>query len=342
LRGHSNVQGIGTIGVKPVLAEDVLGKMEAAFGISLPRAPGMDTMAGLEAASRGEIDAAVIMGGNLYGASPDEIWAREALGEIGFKLYLTTTLNKGHVNGLGDGEALILPVTARDEEWQPTTQESMFNYVRLSDGGIRRLDGVRPESHILADLGSALLPDSPIDFSAFRRHRHVREAIARIVPGMEQLADIDVAKREFHIKNRVMHTPVFGMPDGKAHFRVTPIPADMAVANGHRRLTLASVRSEGQFNTIIYEETDSYRGKAGRLAVFLNRGDMDEMGLEAGQSVTLCSDHGRMPDAVVTPFDLPKGSALAYYPEVNVLIGREVDPRSKTPAFKSVPVWVEA
>ena len=35
-------------------------------------------------------------------------------------------------------------------------------------------------------------------------------------------------------------------------------------------------------------------------------------------------------------------SALAYYPEANVLCGTAVDPRSKTPAFKSVPVWIEA
>ena len=40
-------------------------------------------------------------------------------------------------------------------------------------------------------------------------------------------------------------------------------------------------------------------------------------------------------------FDLPRGSALAYYPEANVLCGMAIDPRSKTPAFKSVEVPVE-
>ncbi len=46
--------------------------------------------------------------------------------------------------------------------------------------------------------------------------------------------------------------------------------------------------------------------------------------------------------ALATAFDLPPGSALAYYPEANVLCGTAVDPRSKTPAFKSVPIWIEA
>jgi molybdopterin-dependent oxidoreductase alpha subunit len=336
LRGHSNVQGIGTIGVKPVLAKDVLARMEAAFGVSFPVEKGFDTMACLKAAEAGAIDSAVIMGGNLWGATPDTAFASRAMGAIGFKLFMTTTLNMGHVHGLGDGEVLVLPVTARDEEWESTTQESMFNYVRLSDGGIRRLENVRPESWILGEIGQGLLPNSPIQFKSFSAHAKVRDAIAAIVPGMEEMADIEVAKKEFHVRHRVMHTPEFGTPDGKAHFVVTPIPAIQS-----QRLNLATVRSEGQFNTIIYEEKDSYRGGAGRQAVFLNGEDMAAFGVREGQAVTLASDTGRM-TAIVTEFDLPRGSAMAYYPEANVLVGTAVDPRSKTPAFKSVPVWIEA
>ena len=334
LRGHSNVQGIGTIGVKPVVSEQVFAAMEQSFGVTLSREKGLDTMAGLQAAERGEIDAAIIMGGNLWGATPDTAFATRAMGQIGLKVFLTTTLNRGHVHGLGDGEVLILPVTARDEEWSPTTQESMFNYVRLSDGGIKRLDNVRPETVILCDLARAVIPDSPIDFAAFKQHSRVREAIARIVPGLEQLADIDVAKREFHIKNRVLHAPEFGTPDHKARFVVTPTPLPGT------ELTLATVRSEGQFNTIIYEEQDSYRQQAGRDAIFLSREDMTKFGLTDGARISLASDHGRM-EGTATTFDLPPGSALAHYPEANVLCGTAVDPRSKTPAFKSVPVWLE-
>lgn len=335
LRGHSNVQGIGTIGVKPVVSAEVFAAMEQAFGITLPREKGLHTMAGLEAAAAGKIDAAVIMGGNLWGATPDTEFATRAMEAIGFKLFLTTTLNRGHVHGLGEGESLILPVTARDEEWSPTTQESMFNFVRLSDGGIERLDNVRPETVILCDLAARLLPGSPIPFATFKEHREVRKVIAAVVPGMEQLADIDVAKREFHIKNRVLHAPKFGTPDGLAHFVVTPIPEF-----DRQKLTLATVRSEGQFNTIIYEEHDTYRHKAPRDAVFLNRDDMAASGLREGDRLDLVSDHGRM-SGIATAFDLPRGSALAYYPEANVLCGTAVDPRSKTPAFKSVPVWIE-
>lgn len=336
LRGHSNVQGIGTIGVKPIVSEEIFAAMETTFGITLSRDKGFDTMAGLKAAEAGRIDAAVIMGGNLWGATPDTAFSSRAMGAIGFRLFLTTTLNRGHVHGLGEGESLILPVTARDEEWSPTTQESMFNFVRLSDGGINRLDNVRPETVILCDIAAELVPKSPILFKTFKEHSQVRQAIARIVPGLALLADIDVAKKEFHITSRLMHEPKFGTADGKAHFVVTPVPVVE-----EQTLTLATVRSEGQFNTIIYEERDSYRNKAPRDAVFLNREDMAVFGLEEGQRVTLSSATGTMAGVVVA-FDLPRGSALAYYPEANVLCGTAVDPRSKTPAFKSVAVKVLA
>ena len=338
LRGHSNVQGIGTIGVKPVLAEDVIAKMEDAFGVKFPKRQGLDTMACMQAADRGEINAAVLMGGNLYAANPNAAFSKRALDKIGFKLSLTTTLNQSHLFGV-EGEMLILPVTARDEEWEPTTQESMFNFVRLSDGGIERLANVRPESVILADLATRLLLDCPIDFQAFKKHRNVRDAIAKIIPGMDDLADIDVAKKEFHIRNRLMHKPEFNTDSGRAQFRVREAPR--IHRENEETFTLSTMRSEGQFNSIIYEEKDAYRGTQTRWSVLMNRDDIVALGRAPGDTATLLSDHGVMEDVIIHPFDLPRRSLLAYYPEANVLTGTEVDPRSKTPAFKSTMVRVE-
>ena len=272
LRGHSNVQGIGTIGVKPVLSDDVFGQLEQHFGIDLSRSPGWDTMAAMRAASRGDVDAAVLMGGNLFAANPNSAWAEQALDRIGFRLCLTTTLNQSHVRGVDPGEVLVLPVSARDEEWQPTTQESMFNYVRLSDGQIIRHASVRPEVTILSDLATRLLPESPIDFQSFKQHRRVREAIAATVPGMSELADIDVAKKEFHVGQRLIHEPVFRTDSGRAAFRTRPLPDHADSSTGTFRLT--TVRSEGQFNSIVYEEKDSYRQTETRWCVLLNPADL--------------------------------------------------------------------
>ncbi len=339
LRGHSNVQGIGTIGVKPVLSDDVLAALESHFDLTLPRSAGLDTLACLRAADEGDMDAALLMGGNLYAATPDSNFAQRALDRIGFKLYLTTTLNQGHIHGMEQSESMILPVTARDEEPQSTTQESMFNYVRLSDGGIRRLTNVRSEVAILADLGKRLLPTGPLDFSAMGEHERVRSAIAATVPGMEALAEIGTTRQEFTIGGRLLKTPTFNPPSGKARFQVHTLPP---ARQSDYPFTLASIRSEGQFNSIIYEESDSYRGTEQRWCVLVGPEDRARLKLKSGDRATLRSAHGVMENLLVYPFNLPAGSLLAYYPEANILIGTEQDPRSQTPAFKSVPVTLEA
>lgn len=340
LRGHSNVQGIGTIGVKPVLPGQVFDALQRELGITLPTAPGLDTLACLTRAHEGGIAAALVMGGNLYEATPDSRWARLAMDRIGTKVFLTTTLNRGHVHGLDDSEAIIFPVTARDEEWQSTTQESMFNYVRLSDGGIVRLDNVRPEVEVLCELADRMIPGSRLDFSAFRTHDTIRQAIARTVPGMEDLADIGIAKREFHVRRRLLHEPEFRTDSGRAAFVPHALEA-LQDTEPRFPFRLMSVRSEGQFNSIIYEENDSYRGAEHRWVVFMGRADMAGLGVRPGQAVTLRSEQGEMRGLEVHEFDLPPGNLMAYYPEANVLTGRRTDPRSHTPAFKSVPVAVE-
>ncbi|MDZ7923724.1 MAG: FdhF/YdeP family oxidoreductase [Marinagarivorans sp.] len=338
LRGHSNVQGIGTVGVKPVLASEVLERIEQTYGIELPQSQGLDTFASLKAAEAGAIDCALLLGGNLYSASPNTAWAGQALNNIAFKMFMTTTLNAGHIEGAGDGDVLILPVCARDEEPEPTTQESMFSYVRLSDGGITRIAEARSEVAILADLAQRLMPHSPIDFAAFKRHQKCREAIASFVPGLAELKDIAVAKQEFHVQNRLLHSPVFNTSNQKARFKVHSLV--VKAPNQDFPFTLATLRSEGQFNSIIYESTDSYRYNAARNAVLMSPEDLVRMGLATGDVVDVRSADGEMLGMVVQAFDLPAGNCLAYYPEANQLTGQAQDPQSLTPAFKSVSVAI--
>ena len=347
LRGHSNVQGIGTIGVKPVLAESIIQKIQNHLKIDLPSlkdSPGLDTLSCIEAAHRGDIDAALIMGGNLFQATPNESWARKAFDKIPMKIFLTTTLNRGHISGLDNSEAIILPVAARDEERQATTQESMFNYVRMSDGGIHRLNNVRSEVDILVNFADFLLnqktadgkTEKKFDFKVFKKHKNIRETIAASVPGMEKLKTIDIAKEEFHISRRLMHTPTFLTPSGKARFVTSPMSSTHNDEAFPYRLM--SVRSEGQFNSIIYEENDSYRGIDQRWSVMMNTRQIRRLGIQEGHLVDIVSAFGKMDGVKVYSFDLPDGDLMAYYPEANRLIGLDKDPRSKTPAFKSVPV----
>jgi len=166
IRGHSNVQGVGSVGMAPALKEAFAGALEAAYDITVPRDPGQDTYASMLAAERGEVDAALLLGGNLFASNPDRTWAAAALRRIPFTVSLTTKLNEGHVHGRGQ-TSLVLPVLARDEEPQSTTQESMFSYVRLSDGGDPSIPGeMRSEVDVLASIASGVLPDGRFDWTA--------------------------------------------------------------------------------------------------------------------------------------------------------------------------------
>jgi anaerobic selenocysteine-containing dehydrogenase len=107
-----------------------------------------------------------------------------------------------------------------------------------------------------------------------------------------------------------------------------------------RCLRLMTIRSEGQFNTVVYEEEDIYRGQDRRDVILISPGDMQRLGLTPDQLVTVRSAAGELRRRVARPYDIRPGNAAMYYPEANVLVPRDVDPRSKTPAFKSVLVEV--
>ncbi|MEO5740316.1 MAG: molybdopterin dinucleotide binding domain-containing protein, partial [Vicinamibacterales bacterium] len=68
--------------------------------------------------------------------------------------------------------------------------------------------------------------------------------------------------------------------------------------------------------------------------------DMKRWGLTRDQRVTVRSVVGELQGRLVRPHDVRPGNAVMYYPEANVLVPRDVDPRSKTPAFKAVLVEV--
>jgi molybdopterin-dependent oxidoreductase alpha subunit len=336
LRGHSNVQGVGSIGVMPTLKKQIFDNIENFYNLELPKDKGWDTMACMDEADAGNVDLAFIMGGNLYGSNPNAIFAEKALNNIPFKIFLNTTLNEGHLKGI-DNEVLILPVLARDEEKQPTTQESMFNYVRLSDGGLGHLKNARSEVEILVEIAKNVLPYSSINFDEFARHKQVRKAIATIIPGYEAIGKIDSTKEEFQIEGRTFHEPSFDTPSKKAIFVVNKL---IDFDEGPNQFRLMTMRSEGQFNSIIYDEEDAWRGQTERNIVLMNPKDMAENGFVENQIISLKSKVGQLSNLKIRPFDIAKGCLAGYYPEMNVLVSSDVDPRSKTPGFKHTKVWV--
>ena len=70
------------------------------------------------------------------------------------------------------------------------------------------------------------------------------------------------------------------------------------------QFTLTSVRSEGQFNTIIYSEEDVYRKQSHRQVLFINAEDLEKLGLKDQDKVDVSNATGANAQ--------PKHSAVRY------------------------------
>ncbi|MBA3825925.1 MAG: FdhF/YdeP family oxidoreductase [Ktedonobacterales bacterium] len=338
IRGHSNVQGVGSVGMTPMLQDAVRQSLEKLYGKPLPTTAGYDTHATLAAAEAGNIDMLIALGGNLWGSNPDLTWATRAMSQIKTVVYLSTKLNPGHFHGIAGETTIILPVLARDEEAQATTQESMFNFVRLSDGGQPNVRGqMRAESEVICDLANRVMGNAPVDWNRLRDHAEIRKLIAEAIPGWTEVGKLDQTGREFTVGGRVFHTPHFATSDGKATMSRTPLPSPNFPPDALRLLTL---RSEGQFNTVVYEEHDLYRGIPHRHCILLAAEDALRLNMQDGERVKVRGEAGEMDNIEIVIGNIRAGNAAMYFPEANVLIKANLDPLSKTPAFKSGPVWI--
>lgn len=176
-----------------------------------------------------------------------------------------------------------------------------------------------------------------LDWAGLSTPEGIRQLIARVVPGYAAIGRMDgAAEGEFQIEGRTFHTPVFATNDGRARLHVH------SVTSPEPGLTLMTIRSEGQFNTVVYEEEDLYRGVKGRDVVLVHPETLAGLGVADGQRVRVTGPAGTMPFVRAVAFDrLRQDCAAMYFPEANVLMDRRVDPRSRTPAFKAVPVRIE-
>ena len=112
---------------------------------------------------------------------------------------------------------------------------------------------------------------SVIDWKSMRNTGRIREAIGEIVPGFERISEIDKSKEEFQIGGRTFHEPQFATQDGRASLHIHELPALRGTKENELRLM--TIRSEGQFNTVVYEDYDLYRGVPDRHVILIHPED---------------------------------------------------------------------
>lgn len=353
VRGHSNVQGFGSMGVTAKLKEEIRVALEKLLGRSLKREPGYDARALIEAAEAEQVDTLLCLGGNLYAANPNLGQAKRALGQIKTIVYLATKPNLGHFHGLAQQDTLIVPVYNRFENPHETTTESGNNFVRLNNAGKTHLTqaDLVAEVNFITELAHRLHGDQPVDWRRLQDTHYVRQLIAQTIPGYEKIGDLDKTREEFTISGRIFTTPQFPTPSGEAQMQLTPIPeltlpspTDFGIAEPSPALVIALItgRSYAQHNTVVYRTADKYRGMPHRHCILLNPEDVQRAGLTDHQWVTVRGEAGELENIEIICGDVRQGAGLMFYPEANVLMQAKIDPRAGTPAYKRVPALIYA
>jgi molybdopterin-dependent oxidoreductase alpha subunit len=350
VRGHSNVQGDRTMGIWEKMSPEFMKAIGAEFQFTPPPAHGFDTVQSIKAMHDGRLKVFIGLGGNFLAATPDTNYTAEAMSRCRLTVQISTKLNRGHL--ITGRQALILPCLGRTERDiqaagpQFVTVEDTTGVVHMSRGALEPASThLRSEPAIVAGLAETVLGQrSTVKWrELIQDYDHIRTHIEHVVPGFAQYNQRVRQPGGFYLPN-APHEGRFQTPSKRAKFSVHPIPVHN-LAPG--QLLLTTLRSHDQFNTTIYSENDRYRGISnGRRVVFLNADDIAGRGLAKDQWVDLVShfegEIRRAERFKVVPYDIPVGSAAAYYPETNVLVAiGSVADGSNQPASKSVIISLE-
>ena len=351
VRGHSNVQGDRTMGIWERPSHAFLHRLGTEFRFTPPHAHGYSTVEAIEAMHAGKVKIFFALGGNFLSAAPDTAYTAHGLNRCEMTVQVSTKLNRSHL--ITGDEALILPCLGRTELDLQANGEQ-FVCVEDSMGAVHSSQGrldpasaeLMSEPAIVAALAQATLGATVgIDWSEFvRNYDSIRERIAAVIPGFENLNSRIRQPSGFILPNAVRDLREFRTASKKALFTAHPIP-HLNVEAG--QFIMTTIRSHDQYNTTIYGLEDRYRGiHNGRRVVLMNADDMAAQKLSEGDAVDIVSHHlgkqRRAKNFRIVLYEIPRGCLATYFPEANVLVPIDsVAKTSHTPTSKSIIVSLE-
>jgi anaerobic selenocysteine-containing dehydrogenase len=227
----------------------------------------------------------------------------------------------------------LLPAKTRYEQDDGGIETSTERRIMFSPEIARQVGEARAEWKILRDLAAVTCPERA-HLLGCANGWEMRREIARVVPFYEGVQDLKkIGDAMQYGGPHLCAGWKFPTPDGKAHFRMVPLPtASPALqrngslkANGSRQF-IVSTRRGKQFNSLVYAEVDPLNG-APRNAVLMSREDAAELQLRQNDRVVLTNEIGRYEGAVYLA-PIARGNLQIHWPEGNVIIRRGVVDRA--------------
>jgi anaerobic selenocysteine-containing dehydrogenase len=235
-------------------------------------------------------------------------------------------------------EVLLLPAKTRYEQDDGGIETTTERRIVFSPEIPRQLGEARAEWKILRELAAAVQPERA-SLLGCETGWKIREEIARVVPLYEGVQNLKQTGDAIQYGGPHLCAEwKFPTPDGKARFRVVPLPAERAArsrgpecaagANGatakipRDHTFIVSTRRGKQFNSLVYEEIDPING-ASRDAVLMNPDDAASLHLANHERVALVNEVGRFEGRVFLA-PIARRNLQVHWPEGNVIIRRGV------------------
>lgn len=340
IRGHSGVQGGGECGVVPdklpgnvYLTEESAARFSDLWGFTVPTAPGLTTSSMVEAAYDGNIDMLYNVGGNLFATLPDPAYVKAAFSKVKLRIHQDINVNTSAL--LDPAEVVVLlPAQTRYEQRGGGTSTSTERRIRLSPEipGHPHVGECLPEYEIPARIVAAARPDRAPAF-AWKDAQDIRDEMGRVMPlyaGIETLRKagdwVQWGGPQLFSDGRFAE-----LPDQRAQFLANPAP-DVDVPADWFFLTN---RRGKQFNSMVFEDVDTLQGGTTRTDVFLSAADAARLGIAEGARIRLVNDQGAF-EAIARIERIRDGHLQAYWPEINHLLPRCVDPMSEEPDYNTI------
>ncbi len=347
LRGQNNVQGACDMGGLPnvypgyqrVEDEAVRKKFEKAWGVSLPRKPGLTLMEMMEGVAEGKIKALFILGENPILSDPNAGKVKAELKNLDLlvvqDIFLSETAELAHV---------VLPgVSFTEKDGTFTNTERRVQRVRK---GIDPLGSARPDWQIICDLSQRL--GYPMNFES---PSQVMEEIASVTPSYggiryERIENLGLqwpCPDLNHPGTPFLHKDKFTRGKGKFHVVAYAPPPELP--NEEYPFLLTTGRVLYHYHTVVTRKSRGLSAAYPEGLVEMNPEDGRRLGvLPDNGLVEVASRRGKVSAKAKLSDRLPPGVVFMTFhfkeAAVNLLTLDALDPVAKIPEFKVCAVKI--
>ncbi len=347
LRGQNNVQGACDMGGLPnvypgyqrVDDEAVRKKFEKAWGVSLPRKPGLTLMEMMEGVSEGKIKALFILGENPILSDPNAGKVKEELKNLDLlvvqDIFLSETAELAHI---------VLPgVSFSEKDGTFTNTERRVQRVRK---GIDPLGNARPDWQIISDLSQRL--GYPMNYDS---PSQIMEEIASVTPSYggiryERIENLGLqwpCPDLNHPGTPFLHKDKFTR--GKGKFHVVPYVPPPEVPNEEYPFLLTTGRVLYHYHTVVTRKSRGLSEAYPEGLVEINPEDARKLGIQPDNGVVeVASRRGKVNAKAKLSDRLPPGIVFMTFhfkeAAANLLTLDALDPVAKIPEFKVCAVKV--